>query len=47
MDPRQALDAAKALGLTLMLHPYLSSQTWAIYAVGMALCAGLWIERRL
>lgn len=35
----------KWLGLALMLYPYVISQTWALYAVGAALCAGLWVDR--
>ena len=34
------------LGVALMLYPYLVSATWALYAVGAALCAGLWWDRR-
>lgn len=33
------------LGLVLMLYPYFISQTWAIYAVGCGLCAGLYLLR--
>nr|WP_316640168.1 hypothetical protein [uncultured Roseateles sp.] len=35
----------KWLGLALMLYPYAISQTWALYAVGALLCAGLWMDR--
>lgn len=34
------------LGLALMLYPYLVSQTWALYALGLALCAGIWWDGR-
>ncbi len=33
------------LGLALMLYPYLISQTWALWAVGLALCAGVALDR--
>ena len=29
-----------------MLYPYLVSQTWALYALGLALCAGIWWDGR-
>ena len=35
----------KWLGVALMFYPYLVSQTWALYAVGVALCAGLYFDR--
>jgi hypothetical protein len=44
---KQQRPRAVWIGVALMLYPYLISQTWAIYAVGAALCVGLWIERRL
>lgn len=31
----------KWLGVALMLFPYAVSQTWLLYVVGAALCAGL------
>jgi hypothetical protein len=33
------------LGLALMLYPYLVSNTWVLYAAGLALCAGIWWDR--
>lgn len=33
------------LGLALMLYPYAVSSTWLLYAVGVALCAGIAIDR--
>ena len=33
------------LGLALMLYPYLISQTWLLYAVGVALCGAVWFDR--
>jgi hypothetical protein len=32
-------------GLALMLYPYAISQTWLLYLVGIALCAGLYFFR--
>ncbi len=29
------------IGVGLMLYPYAISETWLLYAVGLALCAGL------
>jgi len=34
------------LGLALMLYPYLVSTTWVLYAAGLALCAGIWLDQR-
>ena len=34
----------KWLGVTLMLYPYAVSQTWLLYVVGAALCAGLFFD---
>jgi len=33
------------LGVALMLYPYAVSATWLLYAVGLALCAGVWLDR--
>ncbi|MDT9000078.1 hypothetical protein RQP53_12450 [Paucibacter sp. APW11] len=33
------------LGLALMLYPYLVSQTWLLYLIGLALCAGIYTDR--
>ncbi|MFM9427424.1 MFS family permease [Variovorax sp. GrIS 2.14] len=33
------------LGVALMLYPYAISRTWMLYAVGVALCAGLVLDR--
>jgi hypothetical protein len=33
------------LGVALMLYPYLVSMTWLLYAVGAALCLGLYLDR--
>jgi hypothetical protein len=29
-----------------MAYPYAISRTWLLYAVGLALCAGLFLDRR-
>jgi hypothetical protein len=34
------------LGVALMLYPYLVTQTWALYAVGLALCAVIALDRQ-
>lgn len=33
------------LGVALMLYPYAVSRTWLMYLVGLALCAGLFVDR--
>lgn len=33
------------LGVALMLYPYAISRTWLLYVVGVALCAGIWLDR--
>ena len=33
------------LGVALMVYPYAVSRTWLLYAVGIALCAGLFFDR--
>jgi apolipoprotein N-acyltransferase len=33
------------LGVTLMIYPYAISRTWLLYAVGVALCAGIFVDR--
>ena len=34
-----------AIGVALMVYPYFVSQTWLLYAIGCALCAGLYVLR--
>lgn len=34
------------LGVGLMLYPYAIAQTWLLYVVGLALCAGIWWDHR-
>lgn len=33
---------AKWIGIALMVYPYVVSETWLVYAVGLGLCAGLY-----
>jgi len=33
------------LGMALMVYPYFISQTWLLYSIGCALCAGLFLFR--
>ncbi len=33
------------LGVGLMVYPYAISRTWLLYAVGVALCAGVFFDR--
>jgi hypothetical protein len=33
---------AKWIGITLMLYPYVVSETWMMYVVGAGLCVGLY-----
>ena len=34
------------IGVALMFYPYLVSATWALYAIGAALCVGIALDRR-
>lgn len=36
----------KWLGVALMLYPYAVSETWLLYAIGAALCAGVYWQLR-
>ena len=40
------LASSKWLGVALMFYPYAISETWQLYAVGLALCLGLYLTRR-
>jgi hypothetical protein len=33
------------LGVALMIYPYAVSNTWLMYLVGVALCAGIFLDR--
>lgn len=43
---RAGRPAQKWIGLALMLYPYVVWQTWALYVVGIGLCAWLWFDHR-
>ncbi|MCX7170570.1 MAG: hypothetical protein NTY41_09860 [Proteobacteria bacterium] len=38
--------STKWTGVALMLYPYMVSETWMMYAVGVGLCVGLYVSRR-
>lgn len=42
---RQGRPRTRWLGLALMLYPYLVSSTWVLYGAGVALCAGVLLDR--
>jgi len=42
---KHALVPPIAIGLALMVYPYFVSQTWLVYAIGCALCGGLYVLR--
>ena len=35
---------SKWLGIALMLYPYVVPQTWLMYVIGVALCAGVYFD---
>jgi MFS family permease len=43
---KQAQPATKWLGVALMFYPYLVSDTWLLYLIGVALCAAIFWYRR-
>jgi len=45
LGKRQQRRTTKWLGVALMLYPYVVSNTWALYAIGTALCVGVWLDR--
>ncbi len=42
---RHGRTRSKWLGVALMFYPYAIAQTWLLYVVGAALCAGVFIDR--
>jgi hypothetical protein len=42
---KQAKWRAAAIGAALMFYPYFVDRTWLLYAVGLALCAALYVVR--
>ena len=43
---KASLGTAKWIGVSLMLYPYVISQTWLLYVVGGFLCFALYLYRR-
>lgn len=44
---KAARSSTRWTGFTLMVYPYAVSETWLLYALGTALCAGLyWLHRQ-
>ena len=41
---RTGLRRTRWLGVALMLYPYAIAQTWVLYVLGAALCAGIVID---
>jgi hypothetical protein len=41
---RQSEPMVKWLGVALMFYPYAVSNTWLLYALGLALCAGIYFS---
>ena len=41
---KRSLQTTKWIGIALMLYPYVVWQTWLLYAVGAALCIGLYVS---
>jgi hypothetical protein len=42
---KQARFSAMTIGVALMVYSYFVDSAWAIWAIGLALCAGLWFFR--
>jgi hypothetical protein len=42
---RAASPQTKWLGVALMFYPYAVSQTWLLFAIGAALCVGLFVAQ--
>ncbi len=43
---KASIATVRWLGIALMLFPYAISETWQLYAVGTALCVGVYIWRK-
>jgi hypothetical protein len=43
---KASLRTTKWIGIALMLYPYVVWETWLMYAVGAALCIGLYFSSR-
>jgi hypothetical protein len=42
---KQAAWRTAGIGAALMVYPYFVEQTWLLYAIGLALCAALYVFR--
>ncbi|SMC24112.1 hypothetical protein SAMN02745857_01753 [Andreprevotia lacus DSM 23236] len=42
---KQMLWQPMVIGILLMVYPYFVEQTWLLYLIGIALCAGLYFFR--
>jgi hypothetical protein len=42
---KSSRQTVKWIGIALMLYPYAISETWLLYAVGSALCLGIYVFR--
>ena len=42
---KQAAWRPAAIGAVMMVYPYFVDRTWVLYAVGLALCAALYVFR--
>jgi hypothetical protein len=40
------LTKPKWIGVALMLYPYVVSETWVLYGVGVSLCVALYVYRK-
>ena len=43
---KASLNNFKWIGISLMLYPYVISETWLLYLIGSGLCVGLYFFRR-
>ncbi len=41
---RQERPRTKWLGVVLMFYTYLVSTAWLVFAIGIALCIGIWLD---
>lgn len=43
---KASLARPRWIGISMMLYPYAISETWMLYAVGVALCLALYVYRK-
>jgi hypothetical protein len=43
---KAGLTKPKWIGVALMLYPYVVSETWVLYGVGVSLCVALYVYRK-